>query len=177
MQGADGKQSSLGGQQDPQSQQGMQGQQQGMQGQQMAQVSCDQIVDQQTRQKHLKDAKVTDVSSSAGAQGGTQSGQQITLCRVDSPNMQQPVAIQAVCSEKGQQGAIAQSSTDLQKQHPGSQQVQNVGKAAVITKSGDTQILSAIDDDSNCQIDLAVPANVDAESLGRALLDNLPARG
>jgi len=105
-----------------------------------------------------------------------QSGQQITLCRVDSPSMQQPVAIQAVCSE-GQGGAIAQSSSELQQQHPGSQPVQNLGKAAVITKSGDTQILSAIDDDSNCQLDLAVPGDVDAVALGRDLLDNLPARG
>ena len=69
------------------------------------------------------------------------------------------------------------TSSQLGQQNPGGRQVQNVGKTAVLVKNGSNQVLTAVDDDSNCQITVSTPPDVDAVALGRAILDTLPPRG
>lgn len=65
----------------------------------------------------------------------------------------------------------------LEQQNPGSRQVRDVGKTAVLVKTGSNQVLTAVDSDSDCQVIVSTPEDVDAVALGRAILDTLPPRG
>lgn len=129
----------------------------------MQAMSCDQLLPQNVRDQHLANTTVTSASPAASGQAN---------CRIQGGELAQPGSIQAACNQ-----ATSATAAQLRQQNPDSREVANVGKAAVIVDQGQSQHLIAIDDDSNCQIDVLVPKNVDAVAIGRAALDNLPGPG
>lgn len=129
----------------------------------MAAMTCDQLIPSTVRDQYLRDAKIT----STGEAGGN-----VANCRAEGGDLTSAVNITADCATTG-----ARTPSDIRRQNPSGRAIENVGKAAVLTETGSTKQLTALDDDSNCRIDVSVPQNVDAVAIGRAMLDKLPGKG
>jgi hypothetical protein len=124
--------------------------------------TCEQLLPQAVRDQYLANMTITPISAPTDI---------IATCKVEGPGIQQAAAVQASCDP-----SVAQSASQVKQANPQARDVKNVGKAALIVESGDTQQLVAWDSDSNCQISLAVPKSVDAMALGRKVLQALPAK-
>lgn len=131
----------------------------------MASIDCNAIVPNDVRSRYLQDMTVTASSPSQAM---------MAVCELQGSDSDQRGTIQASCDRTGDtsRADVAQ----IKSANPRARDVE-VGKTAVLVDRGATKELSAWDDDSNCQIRVTVPQQVDAVAVGRAVLDQLPPRG
>jgi hypothetical protein len=130
-------------------------------------LTCDKILPQALRDKYLANMTVTNVA---------QPVEFSAVCKVEGPGMESQAQVQAACDDTVA-AAADKAIPDIKKSFPDAKEVPGVGKVAIMIESGSMRQLTAWDNNSNCEVTVAVPKNVDAVAFSKDLLEALPPQG